>query len=173
MVHPHRPYCKYMSKVSIFNLSRSTDPRRFNRGSSASTTHPRNSIQRLLRFLGGSGGTDTKFFRRCLVLLRIYSSPAASRATSTCCESTPSPLIVLPMYLLHFSSFSLGSTLTASFSIMLDTSTPHPKMLFFGLHVQDFESDAMWCVCIVTTDTDTLPSLQVSFELLASFDMMF
>ena len=80
--------------------------------------------------MGGSGGTDTKLFRRRLVLLRIYSSSAASRAASTRCESTPSPLIVLPTYPLHFSSFSLGSTLVASFSIMLDTSTPPPKMLF-------------------------------------------
>ena len=45
------------------------------------------------------------------------------------------------------------------------------KDAFSVLHVQDFELDAMWCVCVVTTDTNTLPLLQVSFELLASFDM--
>ena len=111
--------------------------------------HPQLVLQTLYKgfgsFLGGSGGTD-KLFRRRLVLLRIYSSSAASRAASTRCESTSSPLIVLPTYPLHFSSFSLGSTLAASFLIMLDTSTPRPKIL----HVQDFELDAMWCVCVVT-----------------------
>ena len=102
--------------------------------------HPQLVLETLFKgfgsFLGGSGGTD-KLFCCHLVLLRIYSSSAASHAALTHCELMPSPLIMLPMYPLHFSSFSLGSTLAASFLIMLNTSTPHLKIL----HVQDFELD--------------------------------